>query len=663
MKQYVVDKKAEELSVDLLNNILTRKSDIERLHLKKKIIEISQEILKLISDITPDKEARLLQPVIDDVNTKCHQLNTLADELMEPFLLFIVGMGKFGKSTLVNSLIGREVADIDVLPKTWKIDIFEAQGKNESGKVKIRFDNGNVKNYTRDKAIKYIENEEIKREESEIEIQEKLNILGKKLKTVEAKEELKDKLYQNILYRSPINEVHWPCEVDDISLLNKFRIVDTPGLWQEVDGEKTNEDLRDYYHKADGVLWMLDANVLASRESKKMIEELEKHLAMVGGKVDNVIAVLNRIDLVKRGNEENVDRVITKAREIYNDTFIDIVPVSAKEAIDGLKNNDFITYTSSGLPKLRASIDSNFSRRASKIKCNSKLNGLKGYLNDIIQIITTYNKRLLKDNAKRKKLNKFKDNELNKLSRDIKNMIGKILDDYSNMVSSNIELKAEKLFDFDEDSKSEAERFLKNEIFCESTLKSKLKTFEKKYKSKMQSVSKKLIKDSQFKEFKHIDDKTLVKLRDLYYSQDKDFQFSSNEFSNHSSFGNALTIAAGGFLLGPVGIILGLLANGLGLVRWAVTKIKLPGIKRKLTGELQKSVSSVKEKVFKELKNDVKGIEKEVDSVREESFASLHGPSDKVTEIFNVFKKIANMNKGEFEYKTSVVKLIKGEDI
>ena len=59
----------------------------------------------------------------------------------------------------------------------------------------------------------------------------------------------------------------------------------------------------------------MDANVIASREAKKMIEELDEHMQMVGGKVDNVIAVLNRIDLVRRGNEDDVERVIKKARK------------------------------------------------------------------------------------------------------------------------------------------------------------------------------------------------------------------------------------------------------------------------------------------------------------------------------------------------------------
>ncbi|NLJ84150.1 MAG: hypothetical protein GX336_04480 [Halanaerobiaceae bacterium] len=146
MELYAVDRKAEELFAVLFNKILIRKADSERLHLKKKITEISQEILKLMTDIRPNKEAVLLQPVVDEVIAKCYQLNTLAEELMEPFLLFIVGMGKYGKSTLVNALIGKEVADIDVLPKTWKIDIFEAQSENDGNEVRLRFVDGEVKN-------------------------------------------------------------------------------------------------------------------------------------------------------------------------------------------------------------------------------------------------------------------------------------------------------------------------------------------------------------------------------------------------------------------------------------------------------------------------------------------------------------------------------------
>ena len=129
---------------------------------------------------------------------------------------------------------------------------------------------------------------------------------------------------------------------------------------------------------------------------------------------------------------------------------------------------------------------------------------------------------------------RYKDYELEKLRRDIKDMLGRILDDYRNMVFSNIESKTEELFNFDEENKAEAENFIKNQIFCVDVLNKRLNKFQENYKKKMEIVAKKLINDSHFKEFKYIDDKALVLLKDVYYSQNMEFQLNSDEFSNYS---------------------------------------------------------------------------------------------------------------------------------
>ncbi len=41
-----------------------------------------------------------------------------------PYMLYVIGMGKAGKSSLLNSLVGSKVADVGTLPKTWKTDFF-----------------------------------------------------------------------------------------------------------------------------------------------------------------------------------------------------------------------------------------------------------------------------------------------------------------------------------------------------------------------------------------------------------------------------------------------------------------------------------------------------------------------------------------------------------
>ena len=44
------------------------------------------------------------------------------EELKNPFLLFVIGSGKYGKTTLINSLIKDNLLKVDDIPNTWKLD-------------------------------------------------------------------------------------------------------------------------------------------------------------------------------------------------------------------------------------------------------------------------------------------------------------------------------------------------------------------------------------------------------------------------------------------------------------------------------------------------------------------------------------------------------------
>jgi ribosome biogenesis GTPase A len=46
------------------------------------------------------------------------KLQLLRESMNHPFVLYVMGMGKVGKSSLLNLLVGSKVADVDVLPKT-----------------------------------------------------------------------------------------------------------------------------------------------------------------------------------------------------------------------------------------------------------------------------------------------------------------------------------------------------------------------------------------------------------------------------------------------------------------------------------------------------------------------------------------------------------------
>jgi hypothetical protein len=47
-------------------------------------------------------------------------------ERRQELLVFVVGEGNFGKSSIINRLLGRDVAEVSRFPKTWCVDLFHA---------------------------------------------------------------------------------------------------------------------------------------------------------------------------------------------------------------------------------------------------------------------------------------------------------------------------------------------------------------------------------------------------------------------------------------------------------------------------------------------------------------------------------------------------------
>ena len=52
------------------------------------------------------------------------KLEDKLEDLLSPLKIMIVGEGKSGKSTLLNALVGREVAQVNDEPKTWCINLY-----------------------------------------------------------------------------------------------------------------------------------------------------------------------------------------------------------------------------------------------------------------------------------------------------------------------------------------------------------------------------------------------------------------------------------------------------------------------------------------------------------------------------------------------------------
>lgn len=353
-----------------------------------------EKLMNIMSKL--NKELQLVKKDISSKESKSKELVSYIEqeikentksikELENPFLLFIMGSGNYGKSTLINALLQEKVIETSDIPNTWKLDLFI---KSDNEKVEITYNDEReiVKSLSSGKKI--LKEEEDKFKTSKKEISKKIlnykNKLSKdKLKEFKMEQE---KLY---LYKSDIDQIKY--YLNNKKILNDFTIVDTPGLNQTL-LKNTIKRMNTYYQKADGVIWLIDAQNIVSKETNKLIEEINK--------IDNlhekkIIGVVNKIDIIK--NDKDLERLKEKVNEIYNNKFNDIVYISARDALDGIINKDKYLINKSNINSLYKSIDKNFKQICEKKQIDSKYKNLSIMKENLLYKIYSYKRDLYKD--------------------------------------------------------------------------------------------------------------------------------------------------------------------------------------------------------------------------------------------------------------------------
>ena len=96
---------------------------IELKKLMNIINSLNEELYSLKKDINNNlnNESNNLVSYIEEElkeNTKSIK------ELENPFLLFIMGCGNYGKSTLINAILQDKIIETSDIPNTWKLDLF-----------------------------------------------------------------------------------------------------------------------------------------------------------------------------------------------------------------------------------------------------------------------------------------------------------------------------------------------------------------------------------------------------------------------------------------------------------------------------------------------------------------------------------------------------------
>ncbi len=384
----------ERLALDFFRRLKRRKAhaDLELLALRgRRFSDRARQVLKSLQG-----DGRLLTETLRDLR----RLNTEIDELLAgvqgPFRLFVVGSGNAGKSSTVNALLGTEVAKVEACACTWRIDVFAPRG---AGTQLLDINGERLTGPTED-LRKIVSDDEAAREASEIKVQELFRDRRKNVDRT-AWKELKEQLRRDSLHHSPWIEAQWG--VVEQSQLSGIWLVDTPGLHQEDplggEGSQRREAVdgraREYYQKADGVLWVLDASVLASAGARDAVDQVKAAFDELGSRPENVIAVVNRLDLVGRDPDDPAcRRVLDNARAKFGDFFHEIVGFSALLAGPQASAEE---RRRSGLEELIRAIDRRFRQRAAVTRRQAKSAGLMQLESTLIGRLVEYTGRLEAD--------------------------------------------------------------------------------------------------------------------------------------------------------------------------------------------------------------------------------------------------------------------------
>lgn len=374
---------------------LSREEELSKLlnlidNIEHNIIKI-KELIDYENNYNTKVSNNKTMKLVENIGTQIKKNKESINELRFPFLLFIVGSGNYGKSTLINSLLNKKIVKTGDLPSTWKLDLFI---KSEIEKLEITYEDESTVVKSLKEGNKLLEEEECRFKESKRKVAKMVN----EYKSLDNREinmlkKYKKEQEEKYLYKSKIMQIkHF---IKKSGILDEFIIVDTPGLNQSLIKDTLNR-MKSYYVKADGVIWLVDAQNLVSRESNKLIEEINE-IDGLGTEDKNKIVVINKMDIIKNTDPNNVCKVKKRAYELYENKFKDIVFISAKEGLEGVikNNNDLIKISNIGT--LYESIDENFSKVAKEKQISSKYKNVSIMKESIIREINTYKRCLYKD--------------------------------------------------------------------------------------------------------------------------------------------------------------------------------------------------------------------------------------------------------------------------
>jgi tRNA U34 5-carboxymethylaminomethyl modifying GTPase MnmE/TrmE len=483
----------------LFNNIVLKSNMLSLDNFKDNLYEKKLYVDDFIYSISNKNTGKISKNVLEKMQGISIGFNELYENFDDKLMIFIVGNGNVGKSTLLNALVGQEVAKTNFLPTTWKIDVYSPEVDNDTAMIKYKAGKQEVLDVK--KAKDKVNDEENKSKESNKIYKENLKKELNGIVNKEQREEIKKYLGEKYIYKSKISEVRWPVKSNWI--LERCLLVDTPGLNQELNSLEQLGDANSYYHKADGVIWILNGQTIAAQTPNVLLEELDNSLKNVGGIRDNIIGVVNRIDLVRNnGGQEAVEKVHKDAVKHFGNKFTDIIDVSAKQAYEGIKNNDKSQIEESGILELQNAIRNIFLSKANKIKSDGKTQGNNNLVKSTVDILEQFENKIYEyENTyktKEKNLKTSKEKLLESIKADIKS--------FFNNYISEVEVRVDAYIN--ELGNGEGVDFIKRTMYRLDEFESKRNLLIKNKSLEIKNNANTWEKQCKISEYKYIDTKT-----------------------------------------------------------------------------------------------------------------------------------------------------------
>lgn len=284
-----------------------------------------------------------------------------------PIEVFVVGLGKHGKSTLVNALLGMKIAEVDFLPKTWCFHRYIAVDEPAT----------DVHLYVQ---LPLTESQAHLRGRLGQETGEKQGLLHKFLcPQTEATEILKNEESMcgpGKSYSSPIMEVEFRVHAPN-ALFRNLRLVDTHGLEQILVDGASRMHMDWEYQRADAVIWVVMATKLEASAIMREVTHFRRYAKCV-------VLALTGMDAISQK-----EKIFNTATEMYASQVNCIIPVVGTAGFQAVSTGDSELMRRSGIIALQSAIDKHILQKGEMLRSRQQYCALRQIQREYRLAITT----------------------------------------------------------------------------------------------------------------------------------------------------------------------------------------------------------------------------------------------------------------------------------